>query len=417
MLVLKRVADARRDGDEILAVIAGSAVNHDGRSNGLLAPNPDAQEAVLRKAYKDAGIDPRTVDYVEAHGTGTILGDPIEADALGRVIGRGRAADQPALLGAVKSNVGHLESAAGAASLAKVALSLLQRQDAAVDQLHRAQPVHRLRQGTPQGRRHRHRLAALQRSRDRGRVRVRLRRRERPPRGARGAAVRSRRARARTRSAVVEVTAKPTPHAVYVGGVRMDEYGEFIDERRGSMTTRLDAIRPLRRRRARTARADRRGAAPAGGRPRGAGRRAGRDPAKPLVPLAVSAFLTSRKRATAAELADWIDSPEGRASSLESIGRSLSQAQPRPVPRGGAGPRPRRGDQGPACAGRRQAEPAGARRRRSGHQRPGVGAGRIRCAAPQDGQEPVSARRDLRRVDQQGRRAGPGRARVLRSSS
>ena len=125
MLVLKRVADARRDGDEILAVIAGSAVNHDGRSNGLLAPNPDAQEAVLRKAYKDAGIDPRTVDYVEAHGTGTILGDPIEADALGRVIGRGRAADKPALLGAVKSNVGHLESAAGAASMAKVVLSIL----------------------------------------------------------------------------------------------------------------------------------------------------------------------------------------------------------------------------------------------------------------------------------------------------
>ena len=124
MLVLKRVADARRDGDEIVAVIAGSAVNHDGRSNGMLAPNPDAQAEVLRKAYKDAGIDPRTVDYIEAHGTGTILGDPIEADALGRVVGRGRAPDKPALLGAVKSNVGHLESAAGAASLAKMALAL-----------------------------------------------------------------------------------------------------------------------------------------------------------------------------------------------------------------------------------------------------------------------------------------------------
>ena len=124
MLVLKRLSDARRDGDEILAVIAGSAVNHDGRSNGLLAPNPDAQAEVLRKAYKDAGINPRDVDYVEAHGTGTILGDPIEADALGRVVGRGRPADRPALLGAVKSNVGHLESAAGAASLAKMALAL-----------------------------------------------------------------------------------------------------------------------------------------------------------------------------------------------------------------------------------------------------------------------------------------------------
>lgn len=124
MLVLKRVDDARRDGDAILAVIAGSAVNHDGRSNGLIAPNQDAQADVLRRAYKDAGIDPRTVDYIEAHGTGTILGDPIEAEALGRVVGRGRPADRPALLGAVKTNVGHLESAAGAASMAKVVLAL-----------------------------------------------------------------------------------------------------------------------------------------------------------------------------------------------------------------------------------------------------------------------------------------------------
>ena len=124
MLVLKRVDDARRDGDQILAVIAGSAINHDGRSNGLIAPNQDAQAEVLRRAYKDAGIDPRTVDYIEAHGTGTILGDPIEAEALGRVVGRGRPADRPALLGAVKTNVGHLESAAGAASMAKVVLAL-----------------------------------------------------------------------------------------------------------------------------------------------------------------------------------------------------------------------------------------------------------------------------------------------------
>src|SRR5246127_3509330 len=124
MLVLKRVDDARRDGDQILAVIAGSAVNHDGRSNGLIAPNPDAQADVLRRAYKDAGINPRSVDYIEAHGTGTVLGDPIEAEALGRVVGRGRPADRPLLLGAVKTNVGHLESAAGAASMAKVVLAL-----------------------------------------------------------------------------------------------------------------------------------------------------------------------------------------------------------------------------------------------------------------------------------------------------
>src|SRR6185503_19888771 len=105
-------------------VIAGSAINHDGRSNGLLAPNPDAQAEVLRKAYKNAGIDPRTVDYIEAHGTGTILGDPIEADSLGRVVGRGRPVVRPALLGAVRSNVGHLASAAGEASLAKMTLAL-----------------------------------------------------------------------------------------------------------------------------------------------------------------------------------------------------------------------------------------------------------------------------------------------------
>ncbi|MCX5042238.1 polyketide synthase Pks13 [Aldersonia sp. NBC_00410] len=124
LFVLKRLEDAERDGDNILAVVAGTAVNSDGRSNGLLAPNPDAQADVLRHAYRDAGIVPTTVDYIEAHGTGTILGDPIEADALGRVVGRGRDDDKPALLGSVKSNFGHLESAAGAASLAKIVLAL-----------------------------------------------------------------------------------------------------------------------------------------------------------------------------------------------------------------------------------------------------------------------------------------------------
>ncbi|MFV9458256.1 polyketide synthase Pks13 [Rhodococcus sp. NM-2] len=124
LVVLKRLEDAERDGDEILAVIAGSAVNQDGRSNGLAAPNPDAQADVLRHAYRDAGINPAGVDYIEAHGTGTILGDPIEADALGRVVGRGRADDQPALLGSAKTNFGHLEAAAGAAGLIKVVLSM-----------------------------------------------------------------------------------------------------------------------------------------------------------------------------------------------------------------------------------------------------------------------------------------------------
>ncbi|WP_327111454.1 polyketide synthase Pks13 [Nocardia sp. NBC_01730] len=124
LVVLKRLADAERDGDRIMAVIKGSAVNNDGRSNGLLAPNPDAQADVLRRAYRDAGVVPSTVDYIEAHGTGTLLGDPIEADALGRVVGRGREADKPALLGSAKTNFGHLESGAGAASLAKVVMAL-----------------------------------------------------------------------------------------------------------------------------------------------------------------------------------------------------------------------------------------------------------------------------------------------------
>ena len=124
LFVLKRLSDARRDGDDVLAVIAGSAVNSDGRSNGLPAPNPEAQVDVLRDAYADAAIDPRTVDYVEAHGTGTILGDPIEADALGRVVGRGRLPGSPMLLGSVKTNYGHMESAAGAGALAKVVLAM-----------------------------------------------------------------------------------------------------------------------------------------------------------------------------------------------------------------------------------------------------------------------------------------------------
>ncbi|MGB3353867.1 MAG: beta-ketoacyl synthase N-terminal-like domain-containing protein, partial [Mycobacterium sp.] len=122
--VLKRLSDAQRDGDRVLAVIRGSAVNQDGRSNGLMAPNPSAQMAVLRAAYSAAGVDPREVDYVETHGTGTLLGDPIEARALGTVLGKGRAADAPLLIGAVKSNLGHLEAAAGLAGFAKAVLSL-----------------------------------------------------------------------------------------------------------------------------------------------------------------------------------------------------------------------------------------------------------------------------------------------------
>ena len=119
-VVLKRVEDAVRDGDRVLAVIKGSATNSDGHSNGLTAPNPEAQVDVLRRAYADAGVGPHEVDLVEAHGTGTILGDPIEATALGEVLGRGRDVASPLLLGSAKSNIGHSESAAGVVAMIKV---------------------------------------------------------------------------------------------------------------------------------------------------------------------------------------------------------------------------------------------------------------------------------------------------------
>ncbi|MER7479290.1 type I polyketide synthase [Streptomyces sp. NPDC126510] len=123
-VILKRLSDAERDGDRVLAVIRASAVNSDGRSNGLMAPNPAAQQALLERAYAQAGLAAEHVDYVEAHGTGTPLGDPIEAGALGAVLGADRDPDQPLLLGSAKGNLGHLESAAGIAGLVKTVLAL-----------------------------------------------------------------------------------------------------------------------------------------------------------------------------------------------------------------------------------------------------------------------------------------------------
>ncbi|WP_394827281.1 SDR family NAD(P)-dependent oxidoreductase [Pendulispora albinea] len=127
VVLLKTLARARADGDRVLAVIRGSAVNNDGATNGLTAPNPAAQEAVLRSAYARAGVSSEAVQYVEAHGTGTALGDPIEAGALGAVLGRGRSREHPLLIGSVKTNIGHLEGAAGIVGLIKVVLCILHR--------------------------------------------------------------------------------------------------------------------------------------------------------------------------------------------------------------------------------------------------------------------------------------------------
>jgi polyketide synthase 13 len=314
MLALKRVDDARRDGDQILAVIAGSAVNHDGRSNGLIAPNPDAQADVLRRAYKDAGINPRTIDYVEAHGTGTVLGDPIEAQALGRVVGRGRPADKPLLLGAIKTNVGHMESAAGAASLSKMVLSL--QHDKLPPSINYAGPnpyidfdaAHlRVLDTVSDWPRYGGYAVAGVSSFGFGGANAHVVLREVLPRD------------------VVEREPEPQPetepvaaaaeeHGALVGGVRFDEYGEFIDSAEVGTTPaheeyELPGITDEAVRLKEIALEE----------------LAAEEVPVPVVPLPISAFLTSRKRAAAAELADWMESPEGQASSLESIGRALSR--------------------------------------------------------------------------------------------
>ncbi|UEP39642.1 acyltransferase domain-containing protein [Burkholderia ambifaria] len=127
-LVMKRLGDARTHGDRIDAVLVGSAVNSDGASNGLTAPNGAAQEAVIRRAMARAGVRPEAVAYVEAHGTGTALGDPIELSALRNVYARAVTRDKPILVGSVKSQLGHLEGAAGMAGFIKAMLILRHRQ-------------------------------------------------------------------------------------------------------------------------------------------------------------------------------------------------------------------------------------------------------------------------------------------------
>ena len=122
MVVLKRLSDAIADGDNILALIRGSMVNHDGASSGLTVPNGQAQQALIRQALKNAQVQAADVSYVEAHGTGTALGDPVEVKALGAALGDERTV--PLMIGSVKTNIGHLEAAAGIAGLIKIVLSL-----------------------------------------------------------------------------------------------------------------------------------------------------------------------------------------------------------------------------------------------------------------------------------------------------
>ncbi|HEV7360331.1 MAG TPA: polyketide synthase Pks13 [Mycobacterium sp.] len=317
MLVLKRVADARRDGDQILAVIAGSSVNHDGRSNGLIAPNQDAQADVLRRAYKDAGIDPGTVDYIEAHGTGTVLGDPIEAEALGRVVGRGRPADRPVLLGAVKTNVGHMESAAGAAAMAKVVLAL--QHDKLPPSINFAGPspyidfdamhLKVIDTATDWPRYGGYALAGVS-SFGFGGANAHMVVREVLPRDVIEREVEP---SDKTEATVAEAAPAEAPE-LEGHSLRFDDFGNIITDEfeveylepelpgvtEEALQLKEAALEEL-------------------------AAQEESEPTTPLIPLVVSAFLTSRKKTAAAELADWMEGPEGQASSLESIGRSLSR--------------------------------------------------------------------------------------------
>jgi acyl transferase domain-containing protein/NADPH:quinone reductase-like Zn-dependent oxidoreductase/NAD(P)-dependent dehydrogenase (short-subunit alcohol dehydrogenase family) len=124
MVVLRRLSDALRDGDRVYAVIHGSAVNQDGRTPTITMPNAEAQMGAIRSALQNAGLSAADISYVEAHGTGTPTGDPVEARALGAVIGAAQPEGQSCVIGSIKSNIGHTESTAGVAGLIKVALML-----------------------------------------------------------------------------------------------------------------------------------------------------------------------------------------------------------------------------------------------------------------------------------------------------
>ena len=296
-VVLKRLEDAERDGDDILAVIEGSAVNQDGRSNGLLAPNPDAQADVLRAAYRDARIVPRTVDYIEAHGTGTILGDPIEADALGRVVGAGRTAENPALLGSAKTNFGHLESAAGAASLAKVVLAM--RENVLPASLHYAGPnpyipwdaahLKVTDQATPWPRYSGRAIAGVS-GFGFGGTNAHVVLSEYVPADAADAQVQH-----------------PDAAVAELAGIPVETPADHLDTTAADITAVDTAASD-------TATADSTPGDTA----------ADKQQPAPAVALPISANTVSRRKLTAADLADWLDSDAGRATSLTAVAHTLA---------------------------------------------------------------------------------------------
>ncbi|MFD4179882.1 polyketide synthase Pks13 [Rhodococcus sp. NPDC058514] len=286
LVVLKRLEDAERDGDDILAVIAGSAVNQDGRSNGIVAPNPDAQAAVLRQAYRDAGIAPSGVDYIEAHGTGTILGDPIEADALGRVVGRGRSADQPALLGSAKTNFGHLEAAAGAAGLIKVVLAM--REDKLPPSLNYAGPNPYIDFAKAH-------LQVIPEATDWPRYTGRA------VAGVSGFGFGGTNAHVVVR----EYAATPPVSASGPDGDQKDsQAAELLDEAAGVLADAAESM---------------------GVEPAVAAEPAETDAEPMPVLLAVSASMPSRRRRAAADLADWLETEAGSTTLLEDVGRTLAR--------------------------------------------------------------------------------------------
>ncbi|WLP92737.1 polyketide synthase Pks13 [Gordonia sp. NB41Y] len=300
MFVLKRLSDARRDGDTVLAVVAGSAVNSDGRSNGIFAPNPEAQVEVLRAAYADAALDPRQVDYIEAHGTGTILGDPIEADALGRVVGRGRVVGAPALLGSAKTNFGHMESAAGAGALAKVLLSL--QHDTIPASLNYSGPNPYIQF-------------------DATGLKVTAEPSEWPRYSGHAIAGVSGFGFGGTNAHVIVREVLPSDLAETVAAEDVPAVTEsaVVDDADDDEDFLTEAERAILAAQATRTPAP---AAVAETDPAAGFAPAAVDGA--VVPLVISGFLPSRRRKTAADLADWLESPAGRATPLADIGRALS---------------------------------------------------------------------------------------------